>query len=91
MIQAFMLVPYGFAANSKIWVFRYGIAMGLEELTLRSVFLLFVGAATTIFFIMGGTALWEHKYLPGVFFLISGAALTCIFFERGRLQYSLLA
>ena len=58
--------------------------MGLEELTPRSAFLLFVGAATTVFFIMGGTALWEHKYLPGVFFLISGTALTYIFFRKGE-------
>ncbi|MGC0775270.1 MAG: hypothetical protein WB543_20220 [Candidatus Acidiferrum sp.] len=59
--------------------------MGLEELTPRSAFLLFVGAATTVFFIMGGTALWEHKYLPGVFFLISGTALTYIFFRKGKI------
>lgn len=59
--------------------------MGLEELTPRSAFLLFVGCVITLLFIMGCTALWEQKYLPGILFLASSVGLTYAFFRKGKI------
>ncbi len=59
--------------------------MGLEELTPRSAFLILMGCAATVLFIMGGGALWEHKYSTGILLLVSGAGLTYAFFRKGKI------
>ncbi|SRR6266404_580055 len=65
--------------------------MGLEELTPRSALLLLIGCVTTVLLIMGGMALWEHKFWPGSAYLAFGAGLTFIFFRRGKIAVVFIA
>jgi hypothetical protein len=59
--------------------------MGLEELTPRSAFLILMGCVASVSFIMGGGALWRHKYFTGVLLLALGSGLTYAFFRKGKI------
>src|SRR5437899_7488477 len=62
--------------------FTKGDAMGLEGMKPRTAFLLLVGSAITILFIMSCTALWRNNYHEAVLFLVLGAGLTFVFFRK---------
>jgi len=56
--------------------------MGLEDMKPRTAFLLLVGSAITILFIMSCTSLWRNNYHEAVLFLVLGAGLTFVFFRK---------
>src|ERR1700730_5348582 len=58
--------------------------MGDERFTLRTWFMILMGAAITILFIMSSTALWRHNFRETILFLALGATLAFLFY-RGRL------
>src|SRR5258708_440193 len=62
--------------------------MGGDRFTLRTWFMMFVGFAITILFIMSSTALWRRNFREAILFLTLGSVLTVLFY-RGR--FALLA
>src|SRR5207245_6096440 len=62
--------------------FTKGDAMGLDYMKPRTAFLLLVGSAITILFIMSCTSLWRNNYHEAVLFLVLGAGLTFVFFRK---------
>jgi hypothetical protein len=58
--------------------------MGADRFTLRTWFMILMGAGITILLIMSSTALWKHNFRETILFLSVAASLTFIFY-RGRL------
>jgi hypothetical protein len=56
--------------------------MGGDRFTLRTWFMMFVGFAITILFIMSSTALWRRNFRETILFLSLGAILAFLFYRK---------
>jgi len=65
--------------------------MGLKNWTPKIAVLALIGFAITVLFMISVTKFWRHDFRPATWYLISGAALTFIFFRSRKIAFAIIA
>ena len=63
--------------------------MSLKNWAPKIAALVLAGSAITLLFLMGGTALWRHNFRPAMWYLLSGAGLTLVFFRHRKIAFAI--
>ena len=65
--------------------------MGLRNWTPKVAAFFLIGSAITILFMISVSEFWKHDFRPATWYLISGAALTLIFFRKRKIAFVSIA
>src|SRR5713101_4494454 len=65
--------------------------MGLRNWTPKVTAFVIIGSVITVLFMISVSKFWRHDFRPATWYLISGAALTLIFFRRRKIAFASIA
>jgi hypothetical protein len=70
--------------------FFNGDRMALRDLKARTILLSVLGWGITLLFVTGITAIWRRNFHPALWYLISGAVLTFVFFHKRMFAFAII-